>query len=277
MSDELKDQDNPEVEPYIEDEEELELSHTDKLVGVFTEPGNTFTKMAKSDPKAKDWLIPIVLLIIVAALSNYVLMSNPEIKYAAIEKQMEQVEKQLDDAVKAGQMTQEQADARLEQIREMSEQGGGAQMIFSVIAIVVMVFVMFFIVSAVFLLAAKYGMKGEGNYSMSMVAYGLPAYISVLQVIIMVIAGLAMNKLLTGTSVASFMDMNANESIAGLLLSKVDPLSIWFYAVASIGYAKLFKTSVGKSMAWIFGLWIGFSIVFYFIAQAVPFLKFFIR
>ncbi|MBN1300834.1 MAG: YIP1 family protein [Melioribacteraceae bacterium] len=276
MSEDLTNQESPETNPM--DEEELELSHTDKLVGVFTEPAETFRKMSLTSPKTIDWLIPILLVIIVAALSNFVLMSNPEIKYAAIEKQMEQIEKQLDEAVAEGQMTQEQADQRLEQTREFMENQAGAGMIFQVIGIVVVVFITFFIVAGVFHLIVKAGLKGEGTYNSSMVAYGLPSYISILQLIVMVILGMTMNKLLTGTSVAVFMDMNPQESFAGLLLSKVDPFSIWFYGIVSIAYAKMYKAkNAGKYFITIYGLWIGFSIILYFAAQAVPFLRWFVR
>ena len=93
----------------------------------------------------------------------------------------------------------------------------------------------------------------------------------------MVIIGMAMNKMMTGLNLAVFMDLKPSESIGALLLSKIDPFSIWFYAVISIGFAKMFKSeTTGKYYAMVFGLWIGFSIILYFVAQAVPFLKAFL-
>lgn len=277
MSDELQNEESANLTPPPE-EEEFEMSHTDKLVGVFTEPGETFSKMAKAGPKTTDWLIPVIILIVVAALSNFVLMSNPNIKYAAIQKQMEQVQESLDDAVASGQMTQEQADTQLERTREFMENQAGAGMMIQVIATIVIIFVVFFVVSGVFFALAKFGLKGEGNYSSAMASYGLPFYISTIGLIVMVIAALLMEKLLTGTSVAAFMGMDPRNDFVAMLLSFVDPFSIWFYAVVSIGFAKMFKAeSTGKYFAGIFGLWIGFSIILFFVAQAVPFLKSFIR
>jgi hypothetical protein len=76
------------------------------------------------------------------------------------------------------------------------------------------------------------------------------------------------------TGVAAFMDLERG-SFVNFILGKVDVFSIWFYAVISIGFAKMFKSqSVGKYFILIFSLWIGSSIIFFFIGKAVPFLSF---
>ena len=75
----------------VNEEEDFELNHSDKLVGVFTEPTKTFERMAKFPLKTVDWLLPLILLIIVAVLANFVVMSNPTIRYNVIEKNLAQV------------------------------------------------------------------------------------------------------------------------------------------------------------------------------------------
>ncbi len=270
MSEELKDQETPDIEPEVDDEEELELSHTDKLVGVFTEPAATFAKISQSEPKVKDWLIPLIILVIVVAATNIIFLSNPEIKYQAQEKQREAIQKMVDD----GTLTQEQADQRMSFI----ENSGSGMAMISAVSTVIFIIIFFFIIVGVFFLLVKFGLKGEGGYSTAMVAYGLPMYISILGTIIMVIIGMSMNKLLTGLNLAVLMDMKPGDSLVALLLSKVEPFSIWFYAVISIGFAKMFKSeNTGKYFALVFGLWIGFSIIIYFLAQAVPFFQNFLQ
>ncbi|MBS3946642.1 MAG: YIP1 family protein [Melioribacter sp.] len=257
------------------EEEELELSHTDKLVGVFSEPGNTFAKMAKTGPKTTDWIIPILVVIVVAILSNIVMMSNPVIKLSIQEKQMAQFEKQMDEAVAKGQMTEAQKEEQLDTIRERMDQGMGTNIIFSVIGIVLFTFISFFVVSGVFYLFTKFALKGAGTYKEAMSAYGLPHYVIVIQVIVMVIAALVMNKFFSGLSVGEFMDADKS-TITGFLLNKVDVFSIWFYSLVSIGYAKMFKSEdTGKYFALIFGIWIGFGLLMFLLAQALPFLKWF--
>ena len=267
--------DNQIPDPEIEEEDEdYELSHTDKLVGVFTEPGATFEKMAKSEPKVSDWLIPVIILIIVSSLSSFIMMSNPSIKHQIMTKQMAQMEEQFDKMVDAGQLTQEQADQQLEQTREMMSGSGGVQMILQSVGVVFFIFIFFFVVSLAFFIGSKFILKGEGTYTTTMSAYGLPYYIAVIQVIVMIIIAFTMDKFMTGVSVGAFMDADKN-TLAGFFLHKLDLFSIWFYAVASIGLAKMFKSeSTGKYFGLVFGMWIGFGLLFYFIAQAVPFLGF---
>lgn len=260
------------VEDIIEEEE---LGISDKIVGVLTEPGNLFSGLSKFPIKTMDWFLPILLVIIFASISNFVLMSNPEIKADIIEKQMQQMEKNFQEAVDKGQMTQAQADEQLDNIYEQMEKGGTLQIIISTIGITIVTFIVFFIIAGVFLLLSKSALGGEGNYKISMLAYGMPYYIIVIQITIMIIAAIGMNKMFIDTSIGSFMGIE-KDSIVGWFMHKLDPLSIWFYAVVSIAYAKMFKSdNTMKYFIMIFGMWIGFSLLLHFAAQALPFLKWF--
>ncbi len=248
------------------EDEEFELSHTDTLVGIFTEPGAMFGKTAKFKPKTADWIMPLILVIIASSVSLLVLMSNPQIKYQLMEKQIENLQKQA----KEGKITQEMADQQEERIREFSE--GSLGSIFGIVGIVFGSFIIFFIIAGVFFLASKFILKGDGSYSAAMVAYGLPHYVVVIQVIVTVIAALLMGKFLEGVSIASLLQMDT-KTFAGMLASKLDIFSIWFYALFSIGLAKMFKSeSTGKYFGLVFGMWIGFSIIWFFISKAIPFM-----
>ena len=266
---ETKDQ-APSMSP-VEPEEEAELSHTDKLVGVFSEPSAMFAKVAKSGPKTSDWLIPVFILIAVSILSTVLMFTNPSIKL-----QMKQErEKTIQEMVDNGTITQEQADQRIEMMEKFS--GGPIMIITTSISMVILIFIVFFVISALLMLFVKFVLKGEGNYKDAMTAYGLPYYILVIQVIVMVILSLAMGKMFQTTGVSAFMNLEKG-TFVNFILSKVDVFSIWFYAVLSISFAKMFKSeSTGKYYALIFSLWIVTSVVFFFIGKAVPFLSFLAR
>ncbi|MEG8946231.1 YIP1 family protein [Rosettibacter firmus] len=253
--------------------EEIELNHTDKLVGVFTEPINTFSKISVLGSKVSDWLIPLFIFIIAAILSNILMMSNPVIKASVIQKQMEQFEKNLNNAVEKGQMTESQKEAQLETIRERMERGGIANYIINAIGITIITFITFFIVSGVFYLFVKLILKGNGTYKDAMTSYGLPYYVLIIQIIVMVILAFATDKFYTSTSVGAFIETERS-SISHFILSKLDIFSIWFYALVSIGFGKMFKSeSLGKYFILIYCLWIGFGLLFFFLAKAVPFLS----
>lgn len=262
-------------ETGVEPQQEIELSHTDKLAGLFIEPVKIFEKTSLFPPKTIDWILPVSIVILFAVLSNFILMSNPQIKSQAIDKQLERMEKNFDDMVKKGQLTESQKEEQMERIRESMEGGfGGAKIAIQIVSTIIIVFIMFFVVTFFYHLIAKLILKGEGTYQSGMVANGLTYYIGAIQIIIMTIVSLAMTKYIQGTSISSFLDLEKTEFV-GFLLSKVDPLTIWALAVMGVGYAKMYKSNqTAKFIAWAFIAWLTWSFIAYGIAKAVPFLGF---
>lgn len=255
----------------IEENEELGIS--DKMVSVLTEPGELFSKLSFFPVKTIDWLLPLLLVIVAIIAMQFITTSNPEIKASVVEKQMEQIEKGLQEAVDKGQMTQAQADEQLERTAEFMEQGGSMQLVFGAIGAFIMVFLMFFIISGVFLLLAKFALGGTGDYKASMLAYGMSHYIAFIQIIIMIVSAIVFSKMFQDTSIGSYMGME-KEGIVGWLMHKLDPFSIWFYAVVGIAYAKMFKSdNTMKYILAIIGMWLGFGLLMHFAAQAFPLLK----
>jgi cation transport ATPase len=269
-----KQNNEPPVMSPVEDQE-FDIGHSDKIVGLFTEPGKTFGKMSKYPPKTVDWLIPILILIVVTILSQIVMMSNPVIKHELTEKNMAKFEKQFKQMVEKGQISQTQADEQLDTMRERMEKGGIIQLIGTIVGIPIIMFIFFFIVSGILLIIAKYILGGEGTYRGAMAAYGLPHYVMSLQVIVLVIAALVMNKYLTGISAADLMSSDKSTFI-GFVLGKLDIFSIWFYILVGIGLAKMFSaTNTSKYIFASLGMWIGFALLFFLLAKVLPFLNWF--
>ncbi len=270
-------EENHTTEENLNNEEDFQLSHMDKLVGVFAEPAATFEKISKLPPKVADWLIPLLLFIVVAVLSNSIIMSNPTIKYKVIEKQTAAMEKRFDKMVEEGKMTREQADKAMDNARTMMESNSGTALALRAVGTFITVAFVFFIIAWVFHILVKIFFKGEGNYSYSLVAYGLPYYILIMQVILIVIVSMLFNKLFTDLSVGSFLQISKS-TLGGFLLSKLDPFLIWFYGVLGIALSKVHKSGdSGKFLALVYATWIGFSIVMYLLASSYPFLSGFIR
>ncbi len=253
---------------------EQELSHSDKMIGIITAPTETFEKIAKFPPKTMDWFLPVLILCVVVALTQILVMTNPEIAYQAKKKQLEAIQKGFDDAVAKGQMTEAQAEERMDQIEQRMASGGGIQYVFQTVGIFIFVFVFFFILCGIYFLLSKFALKGDGVYASALVADGLVSYIVIIQVIIAAIFAFAFGKLFRDVSVASLLDMDKS-TIAGWLLAKLDPFSIWIYFVLSIGLAKMFKSpSTSKYFIMVFGLWIVGGLLIWLLAKAVPFLSF---
>lgn len=260
----------------IEQNQLTELSHSDKMVGIFTEPKKTFEIISKFPLKTIDWFLPVLLLCLMISLTRILVFSNEEIFFQMKQDQIQKTQKIFDDMVAKGQMTREQAEQGIEDAKKRIDMGRGpVGYIIQTISILVIGFIFFFIVVLVYFIFARFILKGEGTYKSAMISDGLPAYISILQIVIASILSLAFGKLMNDTSVSSFMGMSKS-TLAGFLLSKVDPFSIWVYSVISIGFAKMFKSqSLVKYFIMVFGIWIIGTLLLWLLGKAVPFLSFF--
>ncbi|HRI45853.1 MAG TPA: YIP1 family protein [Ignavibacteriaceae bacterium] len=259
---------------FNQNEEEAELSFSDKIAGIFTEPTSTFEQIAKFPPKGIDWFLPFFILLLLVIGSQWLIMSNPIIKSDAIRQQRAAQEEYLQKEVESGNLSQAQADERMEMIdRQMEQMSGNIGMIIQSISIFVMGFIIFFVVVLVYYLIVKFALKGEGTYSSALVANGLVSFIGMIQVIVTTILSLGFDRLMRDTSVASLMNIEKTE-LAGFLLSKVDPFSIWSYVILGIGLAKMFKSEdVKKHIIVILSVWVGWSIIVYILSKFVPFMQ----
>jgi hypothetical protein len=264
---EMQNQEAPKMSS-VDNNEEFELSHTDKLVGVFSEPGTTFGKIAKFPAKTADWIVPLLIMIAVTILAVIISFSNPAIRQEARQEN----EKQIQKSVEEGKLTQEQAD----QQTEMSEKfmNGPFFYVTTSISMIIIMFIYFFIVTGVFYLFAKSIFKGDSaTYKDAMVAYGLPCYILIIQIILGLILTLAMGKAFKSTSVAAFLTLD-KQSFLHFILSKLDVFSIWFYVVVGIAFSKMFKSSnTKKYIMLIVGLWLGFGLLFFLLGNIIPFVQ----
>ena len=253
----------PEINP------EDELNHSDKMMGVFSEPSATFEKIAKFPPRTMDWLLPVIVFLIVAIASSFLIMQNPEIKLQLgemLDKRMDKVEKQMEEKVKSGDMTEADKEKAMEQARKGMEFMTGPTM--RSVTVVVWTFIGFFVMVLIYFLLAKFALKGDGTFSGTMVARGLPFYILVVQVIVVAILSIVMQKLLIDSSLASFLGTE-RDTMAGYLLSRIDPFAIWFYAVVGVGLAKMFKSdSVTKYVVMVFAVWIIGDLLLYLLGMS---------
>jgi hypothetical protein len=257
------------IQPEQPTNEIEELSHTDKIVGVISEPTNLFSKLAFLNTKVTDWLLPLLVMIIVAIVSTFILMSNPEIKLEMQQQQEKAMREQFQKMVESGQMTQQQVDEQLDKTAEMMNNPMFIYLIPS-ISIFVIMLLWFFIFTTIAFLIAKFVFKGDGSYSQAMTAMGLPMYISVLQSIILIIVGLLMGKMLTGLNPTSLTGMDI-KSLPGFLLSRLDIFSIWFYIVVGIAFAKMFKSDdVKKYIFTSIGFWLVFMFIIFGLSKVSP-------
>jgi hypothetical protein len=267
--------DNPNSEYSLrEGDEPEELNHSDKAAGVFTSPSETFHHISLFPPRTMDWLLPVFILLLVAAAAQLIILNNDEVYYNTKQSTLTKAEERLNKSVEEGKITKDQAEQRYEMIEkqyEMSRSTIGKVM--TVVSIFIMGFIFIFIIVGIHYLIIRFGLKGDGNFASALVANGLPAYISIIQVILGLILAFVFGRAFADTSLASFLDADKT-TLTGFIFAKLDPISIWIYSVVSIGLAKMFKsTSAGKYFAVVFGVWIIGTLIWFLLGKLFPVLQ----
>lgn len=257
------------IQPEQPKQEIEELSHTDKIVGVISEPSNLFSKLSFQKVKTTDWMLPLLAMIVVSIIATFIYMSNPEIKLEMQQQQEKAMREQFDKMVQSRQMTQQQVDEQLEKTSEMMNNPMFIYL-FPSIGILIMTFVWFFVIAAIGFVIAKFVLKGDGGFMQAMSALGLPLYITVLQTIVLIIIGLFMGRIITGLNPASLMGMDM-KTFPGFLLSRLDVFAIWFYVVVGIAFAKMFKSdNVKKYIIASIGIWLVFMFIIFGLSKVSP-------
>ena len=265
--------DNNETLLVEQETQESELTHSDKIIGIFTEPSKTFNSISKFPVRTIDWLVPILILMIFAGIIRNLAMLNPDIMYQTKKEQIEVLNKM----VKEGKMTQEQADKALENSEKSIEfMKKPVGWIINITSTILFGFTFFFLISGIYFLFIRFILKGEGTYQHVLVASGLTSYISIIQVIIVGVLSLLLGKIIMDTSVANLFEFEKG-TLVRFFASKIDPLSIWAYSVLAIGLTKLNNAQNSKPyFILVFALWILGGLLFFFLGKVFPFLESFV-
>jgi len=244
-----------------------EMSLTDKLTGVFTEPSNFFENVKLFGPKTIDWIVPMVVYVLLLILTNWMVTSNPDIKAELDSIQRKATEESLDKAVKEGRMTEAQKEEQLEQIEKMTS--SSAMKIIQYISIAVFMFVFLFVISALYYLVWVFILKGQGNYSHALSVYGLASLINSVEAILVALLSLIMVKFITGFHLAAFLSVEKGTALS-YFLTKINPFTFWWLYVVGVGLGKVYSIPKNKSLITIFVVWL----VYVVIGKFIPFLSF---
>jgi hypothetical protein len=250
------------------------LSFFDKVTGIITEPGKVFENISNTKSKSADWVVPFFLILIFAAASVLIVMQNNVIKEDVKSKARNKIEQAFDKQVANGTMTKAEAQDGVEKAEKgLAIIGTIPGMIIQSISVIFVGGIVFFCIVAYFFLVSKLFAKTPVNFEGFLVTYGMAGYISILNIIVCIILAFVFDRQFESASLASLLNITDN-GIAKFLLSKVDPFTIWAYAVFTIGLTKLSKAKSYVTYAIIvFGSWIIWSGLYFLAMKYVPFLN----
>ena len=224
----------------------------EKIVNIFTAPGELFENVRLTGKTTSNWLLPMLLFIVIAASLNQLILTNPSL----VDQMSTLMRKGIDEAVAKGSMTAEQADKAAEFMRPDS-------MIFriqQIVGVVLVTPIALFLLSLVYWLLGKWAMTASAPYMKVVEVAGLTFFISILETIVTTLLAYGMDSLFAGPNLALFVTHYDLQNKLHMALSKVNLFTIWDLTVVSIGLSKLFQRHLPKVLVLVFALWIVWSV-----------------
>lgn len=243
------------TEPANQPAENISLG--DAMAGVFSEPGNTFTAV-KSSQKKNYWLIPLLILIAVSIISSFLVTNDEELVSEIKTQQKEAVKKRLDEQVKEGKMTQEQASQQMEQTDKMF--GGTMFVVFGLIGSVFGVLVIFFLKALIYWGGLKL-FKGIAGYGDIMNVLGLTALITAIQLVVDTVLAVLTGKLMMNIGPVLLVTKETMSKEMFGLIANFDLINIWYLIIVGIGLAKVSELKSSVTIPFVFVLWIAWVLL----------------
>jgi hypothetical protein len=229
-----------------------DISLTDAISGIFTEPGNTFTEV-KSSSRKTYWLIPLIIFALITGLSSYIVLNDEELSSEIKKQQIESMRERFDQAVKEGKMTRDEANQQLEKSQKMFS--GGMFVIFGLIGGIVSVFLFFFAKALVYLGVFKI-FKGSAGYVNIMNVLGIASVIGSIQMIIDTVLAIFMGKMFVNLGPVLLFSQEQLGKQTYMFIANFDLLNIWYLIITSIGLAKISNIKTSVSVVIVFVLWL---------------------
>ena len=207
-----------------------------RLLNVFAMPGHVFEEVRVSRHSVGNWLVPTLLCCVALAISGYVVLSIPSV-WKKVPELREHQAKTLDEAVAAGKITRDEADASLKAVDSFMQPavlkslavGGG--LIWGVVRLFWWSFILW--------LLARAFLRCRIPYHKAMEVAGLTSMIALLSTVVMLVLVVNIGESFGGSGFAlSVTDITAegHQKVASVALNLVN---FWVVFVLGTGLARL--------------------------------------
>lgn len=248
---------NTEIQNHPEEnqntEQVPELSATDAMTGVITEPSATFESVVSS--KKTYWVIPTIIFIAIAIVSSYLVTHDEELYSEIKTKQQTEAKKRLEDAVKEGKMSKEQMQEQMEKMDKFMDKSSPFFLVISIAGPIFGAMFKLFLVTVVYWLLFKI-VKSSAGYMTMLNVMGLASLIEAMQAIVNTALAIIMGKLEAGINLGMILTAETVGDTLYKFLGHVDAFNFWYFAILGIGFAKAGNVKTSTSMILVFGLWL---------------------
>jgi mannitol-specific phosphotransferase system IIBC component len=220
-----------------------------RLLNVFASPGEVFDDIKASLPVVSNWLVPALLFALVGVISSIVMFSQP----AIVQQIHEQQAKKMDELVKAGKMSQADAD----KAAAVAEKFTGPTMltIFGSVAITIISFVRLLWWGLLLWLVGK-AMKKPIGYAKALEIFGLASMITVLGAVVTILLTVILGRMIATPSLALIVkDFDVTRK-SHLLLGTVNVFYFWQIGVLSVGLAKVTGAPFMRALLLVLTCWV---------------------
>lgn len=230
----------------------LRTSLAGRLFNVLAAPGEVFEEVKTSPPRAANWLVPTLLLILAGWLGVWLIYSQ-----AAFRQQQDEAKlKVLQRLVEKGKLTKEQF--------ELAQQGsGGGSAVGYILGPAAGVLGLslaspFWGAFLIWLIGAKIH-QGGYSYGKALEVAGLANMVAVLSSVVRTLMILALGNLQAGPTPALFIRDFDPFNLTHTALAMLDVFGLWVCAVRASGMARLGNLGFGLCLTWLLLIWAGLN------------------
>lgn len=226
------------------------MSLAARLLNVFAVPGDVFTEVRAARNSVANWVVPILLSGFIGAIAGFITLSQP-----AIQQQLREAQaKAIDQQVKAGKLTQAQADQAQQMVDKFMTPallkvfGGIGAAFASVVRVVWWALVLWML--------GRWLLKAQFDYSKSMEITGLAMMISVLGIVVTVLLQVNLARMFATPSLALALDNFDATRKSHLFLGAVNLFSLWQVGVLAVGLSRLANVPFLRAAWAVFTYWV---------------------
>lgn len=228
------------------------------MAGVFYDPVNTFSSV-KSAGKRNYWLIPIIFMIIINMVASFVVMRDVEVMGKILDKQKVKMIESMNQRVKDGKMTQEQANQSIQQAEKFMDPKSPFFMAIGMISGIIMPFMIMILMSVLGLIAIKI-LKGQFEFYQLLNVTSLSLTIIVVSSVLTTFLTIFTGDLFSFSPAFFFKNSSINAFVEAII-QKIDIFYFWFLAIASLGYSKMGNVKFAPMLIIVFVAYILFSLL----------------
>jgi hypothetical protein len=238
----------PELGPEVAQNSTMSLPA--RLLNVFAVPGEVFSDVKAAPASTSNWLVPAICSAVIGAIAAIIIFSQPSV----IQQIREQQEKVMDQQVKAGKMTQAQADQALAVMEKVTGPtlmkiiGGVGAVVASFIHVVWWGFVLW--------LLSRWFLRVQIKYPKALEVVGLAMMVGVLGAIVGMLLIVNLGRVGATPSLALMVsDFDATRK-SHLFMGAANVFYFWQVGVTAVGLSKLAEVPFIRALWVLLAFWL---------------------